>query len=94
MGSHIEFRDVQKVVVELRALMQNVSPILTMISIGDGKSFLFMLPAWCNDGGVSDHCGGPIDRVGGGSNAAMSKSENPVQSRARDIGSSRSVRIR
>jgi superfamily II DNA helicase RecQ len=37
----------------MRAIMARESPVVAVMGTGGGKSLLFMLPAFCSDGGVS-----------------------------------------
>lgn len=51
MGEPARFRGVQKTAIE--AIMVGESPVVVVMGTGGGKSLLFMLPAWCERGGVS-----------------------------------------
>jgi superfamily II DNA helicase RecQ len=51
MGKGTQFRGEQKRAIT--AIMQGKSPILIVMATGSGKSLLFMLPAFCVQGGTS-----------------------------------------
>lgn len=51
MGVDSRFRGVQKPAIE--AIMAGKSPVVVVMATGGGKSLLFMLPAWCSQGGTS-----------------------------------------
>ncbi len=51
MSVDSRFRGVQKPTIE--AIMAGKSPVVIVMAIEEGKSLLFMLPAWCSQGGTS-----------------------------------------
>jgi superfamily II DNA helicase RecQ len=51
MGSKAEFRRLQE--KSMHAIMTGQSPIVSIMSTGEGKSILFMLPAYCVNGGTT-----------------------------------------
>jgi len=51
MGVDSRFRGVQKPAIEV--IMAKKSSVVIVMAIGGGKSLLFMLPAWCSQGGIS-----------------------------------------
>jgi superfamily II DNA helicase RecQ len=51
MGEGAEFRRVQQEVIE--AIVVDESPVVAVMPTGAGKSMLFMLPAWAEQGGTS-----------------------------------------
>ncbi len=51
MGVDSRFRGMQKPAIE--AIMAGKSPVVIVMATGEGKSLLFMLPAWCSQGGTS-----------------------------------------
>jgi superfamily II DNA helicase RecQ len=51
MGKTAEFRGVQKEAVA--AMVVGESPVVAVMPTGGGKSLLFMLPAWAEQGGTT-----------------------------------------
>jgi superfamily II DNA helicase RecQ len=51
MGSQAKFRGVQKEAIE--AIVAGESPVVAVMPTGAGKSLLFMLPAWVEQGGTT-----------------------------------------
>jgi superfamily II DNA helicase RecQ len=51
MGDGANFRSVQQQAME--AIQAGVSPVVTVMPTGEGKSILFMLPAWVEPGGTT-----------------------------------------
>ena len=51
MGPKAEFRGLQE--KSMHAIMTGQSPIVSIMSTGEGKSMLFMLPAYCVNGGTT-----------------------------------------
>jgi hypothetical protein len=51
MGKAAEFRGVQKEAIE--AIVAGKSPVVVVMPTGAGKSMLFMLPAWAEQGGTT-----------------------------------------
>ena len=50
MGKSAEFRGVQKDAID--AIVAGESPVVAVMPTGAGKSMLFMLPAWAEQGGT------------------------------------------
>ena len=50
MGQKAEFRRLQEKTIH--AIITGQSPIVSVIATGEGKSLLFMLPAYCISGGT------------------------------------------
>jgi superfamily II DNA helicase RecQ len=51
MGDSTEFRGVQEAAI--RAITAGESPVVAVMPTGAGKSLLFMLPAWAEQGGTT-----------------------------------------
>ena len=51
MGKEAEFRSVQEAAVQ--AITSGASPVVAVMPTGSGKSLLFMLPAWAEQGGTT-----------------------------------------
>jgi superfamily II DNA helicase RecQ len=51
MGPKAEFRGLQE--KSMHAIMTGQSPIVSIMATGEGKSMLFMLPAYCVNGGTT-----------------------------------------
>ena len=51
MGENAEFRGLQE--KAMHAIMTGQSPIVSVMATGEGKSMLFMLPAYCVSGGTT-----------------------------------------
>jgi superfamily II DNA helicase RecQ len=51
MGKTAEFRGVQKEAID--AIVAGKSPVVAVMPTGAGRSFLFMLPAWAEQGGTT-----------------------------------------
>ena len=51
MGEKAEFRGLQEKTIQ--AIMTGQSPIVSIMATGEGKSLLFMLPAYCVSGGTT-----------------------------------------
>jgi superfamily II DNA helicase RecQ len=51
MGKKAEFRGVQKEAID--AIVAGKSPVVAVMPTGAGKSLLFMLPAWAEQGGTT-----------------------------------------
>jgi superfamily II DNA helicase RecQ len=51
IGNSAEFRGIQEAAI--KAITAGESPIIAVMPIGAGKSLLFMLPAWAEQGGTT-----------------------------------------